>query len=137
VFGRKGFFALMAAFALGTPFLRADHAPYYLADGSVVYGDWGLYRPGHVAPWMEGPYVLGARRFGIGAFFPTNRNDPGAYRRLPPVDPAPVPAEPYFRSWGSESPYFAPSGVTSYAPFGPPDIIYAPPGIWPGKGKSK
>jgi hypothetical protein len=128
---------LIAAVALGAPLLRADHAPYYLSDGSVVHGDWGLYRPGHVAPWVEGPYVVGAPRYGYGAFYPTNRNDPGAYRRRPPVDPVPIPAEPYFRSWGSESPRFLPSDATLYAPFGPPEVIYAPRGAWQGKNPTK
>jgi hypothetical protein len=105
---------------------RADHLPYARADGVVIYGDWGLYRPGHVFPWIEGPMVIGAGRFGTGYYFPTNRNDPGAYRRRPPVDRAPIPAEPYFRSWGAQSGQIDPARATVYAPFAPPSVIYAP-----------
>lgn len=105
---------------------RADHAPYYRADGVVIYGDWGLYRPGHVAPWAYGPQVIGAGRYGMGHYFPSNRLDPGAYRRRAPVDRAPVPAEPYFRSWGAQSEPYDATRATVYAPFEPPAVIYAP-----------
>jgi hypothetical protein len=105
---------------------RADHAPQYRVDGAVIYGDWGLYRPGHVAPWVHGPQVVGAGRYGMGHYFPSNRDDPGAYRRRPPVDRAPIPAEPYYRSWGAQSAPYDASKATDYAPFDPPAVIYAP-----------
>lgn len=105
---------------------RTDHAPYYRADGAIVHGDWGLYRPGHVTPWVEGPAVIAAPRFGMGEYFPSNRNDPGAYRRRPPVDPRPIPPEPYYRSWGAQSQNPNPAGAAVYAPFEPPAVIYAP-----------
>lgn len=105
---------------------RADHAPHYNADGVVIYGDWGLYRPGHVAPWAQGPHVINASRFGLGHYFPSNRNDVGAYRRRPPVDRQPIPAEPYYRSWGAQSQNLDPNSATVYAPFEPPAVIYAP-----------
>lgn len=105
---------------------RADHAPLLFADGTVVHGDWGLYRPGHMAPWAEGPIVIGAPRFGLGRYFPTNRDDPGAYRRRPPVDRQPIPPEPYYRSWGVQSQNVHPGAATVYAPFAPPAVIYAP-----------
>ncbi len=105
---------------------KADHAPRYGPDGVIVHGDWGLYRPGHVAPWTHGPYVIATPRFGMGEYFPTNRTDPRAYRRRPPVDPRPIPAEPYFRSWGAQSQPLDPNSATAYAPFAPPAVIYAP-----------
>lgn len=105
---------------------KADHAPRYGVDGVVIYGDWGLYRPGHVVPWAYGPHVIAAPRFGIGAYFPSNRNDPGAYRRRPPVDRHPIPPEPYYRSWGAQSQSLHPGSATVYAPFDPPAVIYAP-----------
>lgn len=105
---------------------HADHAPIYHPDGLVVYGDWGLYRPGHVFPWSEGPYVDGYPRYSANRYFPTNRNDPGAYRPRSPVDRAPIPPEPYFRSWGAQSQQADPGRATVYAPFAPPSVIYAP-----------
>jgi hypothetical protein len=105
---------------------RADHLPYTRGDGVVIYGDYGLYRPGHLFPWQEGPQVLYARRYGGGYFFPTNRDDPGAYRRRPPEKGGIRPPEPYSRWWGAESEPPNQSRATEYAPFDPPSVIYAP-----------
>lgn len=108
---------------------RADHAPRLTADGVIIHGDWGLYRPGHVVPYAEGvygPYVITNSRYGFGQYFPSNRDDPGAYRRRPPVDRQIIPAEPYFRSWGAQSQPLNPNSATVYAPFDPPAVIYAP-----------
>lgn len=105
---------------------RADHAPHYDPEGVVIYGDWGLYRPGHVTPWAHGPQVINASRFGFGHYYPSNRNDPGAHRRRPPVDRQPIPAEPYYRSWGAQSQQLDPNSASVYAPFDPPAVIYAP-----------
>jgi hypothetical protein len=115
-----------AVLALAINAGRADHRPYVLPNGAVVHGDWGLYRPGHVVPWIEGPVVVTAPRYGFGAYFPTNRYDAGAYRRRPPVDKTPIPAEPYYRSWGTRSESCYPDCATIYAPFEPPAVIYAP-----------
>lgn len=93
---------------------RADNEPLLWPDGTITYRDWGLYRPG-VPVLIERPY-----RYGYGGserlitknegapyypgnardpyYYPTNHRDPDAYRMKPPVRP--VPAEPYFRSWG-------------------------------------
>jgi hypothetical protein len=70
--------------------------------------------------------VVGAGRFGIGQYFPSNKADPGAYRRRPPVDRVPVPADPYFRSWGAQSEPYDSTRATYYTPFDPPAVIYAP-----------
>jgi hypothetical protein len=103
---------------------RADHLPYIRPDGAIVFGDWGLYRPGAAYPWLAGPMVIDAPRFG-GYFFPTNRDDPGAYRRRPPEKSGPPP-EPYSRWWGAESEPALTTPSTVYAPFDPPAVIYAP-----------
>lgn len=116
----------VAIFLLAINAGRADHAPYFRPDGVVIYGDWGLYRPGHVMPWAEGPIVIGAGRFGMGHYFPSNRNDPGAYRRRPKERGPDVPPAPYFRSWGAQSQNPDPNNATVYAPFEPPSVIYAP-----------
>ena len=136
-----GLFLLLSFFALALVSTRADHVPVQQPDGAIVYGDWGLYRPGHVTPWVEGPYVINAPRYGPGYYFPTNRNDPSAYRsRAREFGPS-MPAEPYFRSWGTQS---EPSpNATVYAPFDPPSVIYAPqldkrkPGSKHKSGKEK
>lgn len=128
------FAAVTLAFSLAVLLLavnagRADHAPRQTVDGVVIYGDWGLYRPGHVVPYAVGPlgpYVITNSRYGFGQYFPSNRNDPGAYRRRPPVDRQVIPAEPYYRSWGAQSQPLNPHSATVYTPFEPPAVIYAP-----------
>ncbi len=126
VFAAVAFVLGVAVILLAMSAGHADHAPRYAADGVVIYGDWGLYRPGHIAPWAEGPMVVSGPRFGTGQYFPTNRSDPGAYRRRPPVDRHPIPAEPYYRSWGAQSQNLNPNSATVYTPFEPPAVIYAP-----------
>ena len=116
----------IAIFLLAVNLGRADHAPYYRPNGVVVYGDWGLYRPGHMAPVYQGPFVIGIGRYGMGHYFPSNRNDPGAYRRRPREPGPDVPPPSYYRSWGAQSQNADPNSATVYAPFAPPDVIYAP-----------
>jgi hypothetical protein len=118
--------AMLATGLLAVSAGRADHLPYVRPDGSVVYGDWGLYRPGAVVPWVVGPAVIGAPPLSTtGYFFPTNRDDPGAYRRRPPEKSGP-PGEPYSRWWGAESEPPNSTPPTVYAPFDPPPVILAP-----------
>ena len=115
-------FLSAAVLAVGA---RADHLPTHHPDGTIVYGDWGLYRPGHMGLVYEGPMVIGAPRYGPSYFYPTNRDDPNAYRsRAKEFGPS-MPAEPYFRSWGTQSDSSTPN-ATEYAPFDPPEVIYTP-----------
>jgi hypothetical protein len=100
---------------------KTDHMPLIYPDGAVVYGDWGLYRPGAIVPFVEGPYVIAAPRYGTGYYFPTNRYDPAAYRSPPARRP--IPAEPWFQSWGAQSDSAPPTIAT---PFEGPSVIYAP-----------
>ena len=116
------FFTIIAV--LATPesgVVRADHMPTLRPDGAIVYGDWGLYRPGAIVPFVEGPYIVAAPRSSTGDYFPTNRHDPAAYRS--PRWVPPTPAEPYYRSWGSQS---GATPATDYAPYAGPSVIYAP-----------
>ena len=114
--------ALVAAFAtFGARDAKADHMPLIYPDGAVVYGDWGLYRPGAIMPFVEGPYVIATPRYGSGYYFPTNRYDPAAYRSPPARRP--IPAEPWFNSWGAQS---DPAPATIPAPYEGPAVIYAP-----------
>ncbi len=125
--------ALVAAFVtFGPGRIKADHMPLVYPDGTVVYGDWGLYRPGAIVPFAEGPYVIAVPRYGTGYYFPTNRYDPAAYRSPPP--PQVTPAEPWFHSWGAQS---GPAPATIYTPYEGPSVIYAPnfDGHEHGKGK--
>src|SRR5580692_6162533 len=72
------------------------------ASWGIVEGEFGLDRPGAMAPVV-------------------------IYRPLeivpPPGAPKPPPAPSYFRSWSSQS---APGPVTDYAPYPAPPIVYAP-----------
>lgn len=133
---------LLLVAALGGPgaiSARADHAPNYVVPGrpdvpvmingydaswGVVEGDWGLYRPGHVAPTViPAPFGAGlpaaARRY-----FPSLGGLPysGRLEVEPPANRAlPAPAESFHRSWSAGS---EPLPPTEYAPS--PPIIYAP-----------
>jgi hypothetical protein len=109
-----------AALTFSPQHAKTDHMPLIYPDGAVVYGDWGLYRPGAIVPFVEGPYVFAAPRYGTG-YFPTNRYDPGAYRSPPAKRP--IPAEPWFQSWGAQSDS---TPATIYAPYEGPSVIYAP-----------
>ena len=110
-----------ALITFGSERADADHMPLVYADGTVVYGDWGLYRPGAIVPFAEGPYVVPAPRYGTGYYFPTNRYDPAAYRS-PPYR-RPIPAEPYYRSWGAHSDA---APATIEGPYQGPMVIQAP-----------
>ena len=109
-----------AAVSFGPQHAKTDHMPLIYPDGAVVYGDWGLYRPGAIVPFVEGPYAVAVPRYGIG-YFPTNRYDPAAYRSPPARRP--IPAEPWFQSWGAQSDS-APATIAT--PFEGPSVIYAP-----------
>jgi len=115
---------LVGAFVTyGSHEARADNMPLIYSDGTIVYGDWGLYRPGAIVPYAEGPYVVPVvPRYSSGSYFPTNRYDPGAYRSPRPKGP-PVPAEPWYNSWGAHSDS-APATIEN--PNQGPSVIYAP-----------
>lgn len=97
------------------------------ATGAVVYGDWGLYRPG-AAVVIEGgiwpPGVL-APALVEPHYYPATGRTP-AYGRKE-IDPGPRhhgPAPQYHKSWTTES---QPGPVTEYPPFAPPAVVVAPP----------
>jgi len=114
--------AVVAAIAIfGSLPVGADHMPLVYPNGTIVYGDWGLYRPGAIVPFTEGPYVIAAPQYGAGYYFPSNRHDPAAYRSPPARQP--IPAEPWFRSWGVQS---DPAPATIPTPYEGPSVIYAP-----------
>lgn len=96
------------------------------ASFAVVYGDWGLKRPGagdiiiaggaplYSQAWLRGYYPSTGRR----PVYGRKEHEPPPGRVLPP------PAPTYYRSWSAEPP---PVPATEYPAFEPPQVIMAPP----------
>jgi hypothetical protein len=118
----------------------ADHVPSFVVPGrpdvpviingidaswGVVEGDWGLYRPGFVAPVViPSPLVIPLRR--DHGYFPSLGRRPRAGRLEiePPANrPLPPPAESFHRLWSTQSDPVAAGEL----PADPPQIILAPP----------
>jgi hypothetical protein len=95
------------------------------ASWGIVEGEFGLDRPGVVAPTVIYRPLLVSVPYAVPGYFPRSDHKPG-YGRLEVVpDEPPRPAPSYFRSWSSQS---APSPVTDYPPYPAPPIIYSPNG---------
>jgi hypothetical protein len=96
------------------------------ASWGVVEGEFGLDRPGMVAPTVIYRPLQVAVPYNVPGFFPRSDKKPG-YGRLevvpPPGTPPPPPAPTYFRSWSSQS---APGPVTDYPPYPMPPIVVQP-----------
>jgi hypothetical protein len=96
------------------------------ASWAVVEGEFGLSRPGAVAPTViTRPYLLTAP-YPVPGYFPSTGRRPGygRYEIVPPPDrPLPPPAPTYFRNWSSES---SAVPATKYAPYATPNVIVAP-----------
>jgi hypothetical protein len=93
-------------------------------SGAVIYGDWGLSRPGHGELIIEGPVVYTAPWI-AGAYYPSAGHAP-RYGRLeiePPPQRRPRSSTSFSRSWSAEP---DPRPVTEYPPFNPPPVILAP-----------
>ncbi len=96
------FVLLFAAVVMLLP-ASADHRPVLLPNGTVVHGDWGLYRPGHIVPFAENwgrAYYYGPAPYGY--YFPSNKGDPFAYRSRATNAPS-IPGPRYRRTWSTES----------------------------------
>jgi hypothetical protein len=94
-------------------------------SGAVIYGDWGLARPGHGQLIIEGPVVYTAPWIARG-YYPSAGHAP-RYGRLeiePPPQRRPRPSTSFSRSWSAEPDTTRP--VTEYPPFNPPPVIVAP-----------
>jgi hypothetical protein len=131
----------LASCVLGAALTRADHAPVYVIPGrpgtpvvingydasySVVEGDWGLWRPGHVPPTIVTGPLIAPAPFHSGAYFPSLGRRPGYGRREiepPPDRPLPRPAPGYYREWGAQSD-LRPADLDP--PPNPPPVIVAP-----------
>ena len=95
-----------------------------IVDGAIVYGDWGLARPGHGEIIIDGPIGL-ADPFDARGYFPRTGRAPrvGRYEIDPPRRHRPAPAS-FRRDWSAQSQFGVP--VTEYPPFDPPPVIMAP-----------
>jgi hypothetical protein len=94
-----------------------------IVDGAVVYGDWGLARPGQSELVIEGPVAfvdpLDSRNF-----YPATGRAPRLGRQeIEPKHRRPQSTS-FHREWSAESNFSAP--VTVYPPFEPPPVIMAP-----------
>lgn len=137
---------LLAAGLLGASVgvAAADHAPVLVVPGrpgipvvingydasyTVVEGDWGLSRPGHVPPAIvHGPLISPVPHL-TGPYFPSMGRRPGYGRHEvepPPNRPLPPPAPGYYREWGIQSQELPAN--TEPPPY-PPPVISANPYI--------
>jgi hypothetical protein len=96
------------------------------ASWGVVVGEFGLDRPGEMAPVViYQPLLLSAPTV-VPGYFPKDGKKPG-YGRLeinPPADrPLPPPAPTYYRSWTSQS---GAGPVTEYPAYPMPPVIVEP-----------
>lgn len=126
--------------ASGVDGARADKAPVFVIPGrpgvpvmingydasyTVVEGDWGLARPGHMPPAIVSGPLLRPAPYDSGAYYPMEGRRPGYGRREiepPPNRRLPPPAPSYHREWGTQS---QPSPAT--IPDNPPPVISASP----------
>src|ERR1700735_4997049 len=96
------------------------------ASWGIVEGEFGLDRPGAMAPVVVYRPLQVSVPNSVPGYFPRDGRKPG-YGRLeivpPPGAPKPPPAPSYFRSCSSQS---APGPVTNYAPYPTPPIVYSP-----------
>jgi hypothetical protein len=125
---------LLAASVCGA---RADHAPTFVVPGKagvpvvingydaswgVIYGDWGLYRPGHM-----GLEVVYAPQQSIytreRAYYPASGRKPRSGRVEIQTPASPHPAKSFHRAWSTQS---GSAATTEYPPYDPPPVILAP-----------
>jgi len=95
-----------------------------IVDGAVVYGDWGLARPGHGEILIEGPvaYLMPWDQRG---YYPATGRAP-RYGRLE-IEPKTKRLRAntnFHREWSIESEFHKP--ITEYPPFNPPPVVMAP-----------
>jgi hypothetical protein len=92
---------------------------------AVIYGDWGLKRPGAGDLIIEGAGPIDPQA-GPGGYYPATGRPPAYGRKEiePLVGRRPLrPAPTYYRTWSAEP---ASDPVTEYPPFQPPPVVIAP-----------
>ena len=95
-----------------------------VVNGAIVYGDWGLARPGHGALLIEGPIGY-ETPYGTPGYFPaTGRRPRSGRQEYDPPRRGPRPNTNFRRDWSIESDFSRP--VTEYPPFDPPPVVLAP-----------
>lgn len=93
-------------------------------SGAVIYGDWGLARPGHGELVIAGP-VAYAAPWSAGGYYPSAGHAPRYGRQeIEPVRRRARPDTSFSRSWSAEPDMSRPT--TEYPPFNPPAVIMAP-----------
>jgi hypothetical protein len=129
----------LAALAAATPG-AADNEPVIVVPGrpgvpvmmygvdvswAVIEGEWGLNRPGVVAPTVIMRYWPPAYYQAPAAYFPATGQVPrlGRLEVIPPNRRHPKLAEPYYRDWMTQS---DPGPVTIPAPYDTPPVIVTP-----------
>lgn len=113
-------FILCGCLAGASP-ARADHHPVLVVPGNpsapviinghdaswaVVEGDWGLSRPGHVAPTVYYPFVP-ISGWHARPYYPFTGKRPRSGRKetIPPANRRlPPQAESYYRYWSNDAP---------------------------------
>ncbi len=105
------------------------------ASWGIVEGEFGLDRPGLVAPTVTyRPLLINYPTPAPRPFFPKEGKQPG-YGRLeiipPPDRPLPPPAPTYYRSWSSSS---GATPATIYPPYPMPDVDVGVFPSWGGGG---
>jgi hypothetical protein len=102
----------------------------YDASYTVVEGDWGLDRPGHMpARIVSGPLIVPSRIY-PGGYFPALGRQPGYGRyeiEPPPNRRLPPPAPSYYRYWGTGS---DPLPADINPPANATPVIVAPEVTW-------
>ena len=96
------------------------------ASWGVVVGEFGLDRPGEMAPVVIYQPLLVSTPYYVPSYFPKDGKKPG-YGRLeinPPADrPLPPPAPTFYRSWSSQS---GAGPVTEYPAYPMPPVVVDP-----------
>jgi len=94
-----------------------------IVDGAVVYGDWGLARPGHGQIIIEGAVGF-VESFDSRGYYPATGRKPRVGRLEIEPPPRQRPSTNFHREWSAGSDTTQP--VTEYPPFNPPPVILAP-----------
>jgi hypothetical protein len=95
-----------------------------IVNDAIVYGDWGLARPGHGAIIIEGPIGYAAP-YGSPGYFPATGYRPRYGRQeFDPPQRRGRSNTNFYREWSIESDSRRP--VTEYPPFDPPPVVLAP-----------